>query len=1185
MINGRYELIEKIGEGRSSVFLCTDKESFNQKIALKVLTHSSNPEELKSFKNEFLNLKNLEHPNIVKAIERGTILESSYKNIPLDSKYFTLEYFPGKDLFSIAEYSEDDLIEIIIQISSVLFYLHQSNFIYFDLKPENILISFLNGKPQIKLIDFGLARHNQNTTDNNIFGTAEYIAPELLKREVFDHRVDLYSFGMLLYRLIYNRFPFDQNTEMGIYKAQLENGFEFPDSRFSPQIINIVKKLLSKNPSSRYRNSIRILQDIDPNIINTAAKIWAPANIFVDRIEPYSILINYLNNKSSSEVYSIKGSEGSGKSSLLNIIYNEFDEAILISYSKAKSGIDFIKEFFLKILFNEKVFYSISRELKDNIKDIISSPPVDIVEQINALFSKLSRECNFIILFDNFNNVDELTYDVLKNIIPILQVNNRKFIFAENPEVAVLSEGVSELHEINLASFTELDINKFLEKGYFKEFPRDDLKKIILKYADLLPGNIKTFLKDILLLDILDYKSDKIKISSDENTNKLLESSQEDIYELRILSLSNQELLVAELISLFEIAIDQKTAATILDLSAKEMDFIVSSLLQKNIILPVHLRNILNFTSEGLKTNVYNKVTNKKKLHHFTAQSIRLKITSFNRVELARQFELAEDYKESYEVIKEELSAAEKISAYSYNKKILQKYITFPLEFEDKFSLKSHLVYVLYNLSEFGITEILINELLDQNINEGSKDELLILKGSCLIGSGNIEEGKNLLNQLVVKIDDEVKILKLLAEVANAEYELNNYDEAAKICLKIINHNNADETEKGKCYSLLGMISIFKENNLGSALNNFVLAEKYYNNKGLNFKVAQMEKNIGNVYNMKGEYNKAEDYWNKSLEISSSSGNLDLEAKLLLNFGVYYFENLNFDKAIDYYNRALSIFSSLGNRSGQGLVKYNLGEIYLITCEFDNAIEAIENSIKIFNNLKNLNEEMESLFLLGKLSFIIGDFQNLSIVIKIMKNKITDEKIVDKHKTNYNFLLVLNSDLNLNTAEMIKSFSGIKNRYRETEDKINYFFTEVQLINYLINLQKFNEAAAELDDDYFLALCSENKLFNAERNYMFAILSIKSKSFGNSIDYLLEAFNYINESGITELSWKVLYQLAEIYFERGNYSKSEEFNTFAISVLDYIFNSIKNKNIRTVITESSERKEIYKRLLMMQQKY
>src|ERR1035438_1079092 len=1185
MINGRYEIIEKIGEGRSSVFLCSDRESFNQKIALKVLTNSNDTEDLTSFRNEFFNLKNLEHPNIVKAIDRGTVLESSYKNIPPGSKFFTLEYFPGKDLLSISKYSEDDLTEIIIQLSGVLFYLHQSNFIYYDLKPENILIAYSNGKPQIKLIDFGLAMHIYGLIEKNIFGTAEYIAPELLKREVYDHRVDLYSFGMLLYRVIYNKFPFDQYTAIGIYKAHLEQGYEFPDSGYSDKIIHIIKKLLSKDPSERYLNSIQILHEINQSLIKRSSINWAPANIFIDRTDAYSILINYLKDKTNSELYSVKGPEGSGKSFLLNKIHNEFDEAILINYNKAKSGLDFIKEFLFKVLFNGAIFDSISNDLKDKFKEIIFNPPIDIIEQIKALFSKISRDCNFFILFDNFNDIDELTREVLNNIIPILQVNKRKFILAENPDMTVLSADISELREINLTSFTESDLNEFLEKSYFKEFPRDDVKKIILLYADLLPGNIIGFLKDILLLGILDYQPDGIKISADENSGKLLQSSQEDIYKIRISSLSSQELLIAELISLFEIAIDHETAAILLDLSSQEMEIVVSSLLQKNIILPVHLRNILNFTSDGLKNYVYNKVPNKKELHYKNAKKIKRNIKNFNRVELARQFELSGEFKKSYVVIKEELTAAEKIAAYSYKKKILMKYLNFPLEHDNKSDIKSDLVYVLYNLSEFGNAERLINELLDQENNAGIKDELIILKGSCLIGSGNIEEGKNLLNQLIIKIDDKPKQLKLLAEVANAEYELNNYDEAAKICLKIINDNMADEIGKGKCYSLLGLIAIFKENNLVSAMNNFELAENYYINKGLNYKVAQMEKNIGNVYNLKGEHNKAEDYWNKSLEISASVGNLDLEAKLLLNYGIYFFDNLNIEKAIDYYNRALSIFVSLGNSNGQGLVKYNLGEIYLLTCEFEKSIEAVENSIKIFNNLKNLNEEMESLFLLGKLSYTIGDIQNLNTVIEVMKEKINDEKTVDKNKINYNFLKLLCLNSNGNLEDQIKSYRIIKNQYRELDDKINFFFASAQLIKHLIKLGYYDDADLELEDNSFSALCSENKLYNAEKNYLLAILSKDRTSFGNPIDYLLEAFKYINESSITELSWKVLFLLAEIYYERGNYSKSEEFNSFAISVMNFIFNNIKNENIKSFVMESSERKEVYLNLLNMQKNY
>jgi hypothetical protein len=141
------------------------------------------------------------------------------------------------------------------------------------------------------------------------------------------------------------------------------------------------------------------------------------------------------------------------------------------------------------------------------------------------------------------------------------------------------------------------------------------------------------------------------------------------------------------------------------------------------------------------------------------------------------------------------------------------------------------------------------------------------------------------------------------------------------------------------------------------------------------------------------------------------------------------------------------------------------------------------------------------------------------------------------------------------------------------------------LIKHLIKLGYYDEVASELEDNSFSALCSENKLYNAEKNYMLAILSTNKNSFGNPIDHLLEAFEYINESSITELSWKVLSRLAEIYYERGNFSKSEKFNSFAISVLDYIFNNIKNEKIKSIILESSERKDAYKKLLIMQQNY
>ena len=225
MINDRFEIIKKLGSGRSQVFLCVNRGNSNKEIAIKVLSNFGDADDLKSFRNEFNILKKTDHPNIIKAIEYGTVLESSYGEIPISSKFFTMEYFPGKNLLSVDDYSESALTEIIIQISSLLYYLHQSNYIYYDLKPENILIKWEDQKPVIKIIDFGLARYVPEITGNNISGTAEYIAPEILRRAAHDHRADLYSFGMLLYRLIYRKFPFNNLNEIDIYKSHIEDEY------------------------------------------------------------------------------------------------------------------------------------------------------------------------------------------------------------------------------------------------------------------------------------------------------------------------------------------------------------------------------------------------------------------------------------------------------------------------------------------------------------------------------------------------------------------------------------------------------------------------------------------------------------------------------------------------------------------------------------------------------------------------------------------------------------------------------------------------------------------------------------------------------------------------------------------------------------------------------------------------
>ena len=203
MINHRFEIIRQIGKGRSEVFLCKDFEISRKEVAVKFLPRNVDNNELLSFRNEYFLLQNLDHPNIIKAFDFGeTVKVDQAEPIDVGSHFISLEYFDSVELFKF-KYLKDErnLKEIIKQLCSVLYYLHQSNYIYYDLKPENILVSSISDTPQIKLIDLGLAEFIPYRSYTTIKGTAEYIAPELLKNEPHDFRVDLYSLGILLYKI------------------------------------------------------------------------------------------------------------------------------------------------------------------------------------------------------------------------------------------------------------------------------------------------------------------------------------------------------------------------------------------------------------------------------------------------------------------------------------------------------------------------------------------------------------------------------------------------------------------------------------------------------------------------------------------------------------------------------------------------------------------------------------------------------------------------------------------------------------------------------------------------------------------------------------------------------------------------------------------------------------------------
>ena len=1187
MINKRYIIGKKLGQGRSKVFNVIDTEFPEREVAAKFLPYNSSDEEKKSFRDEFFTLQKLDHPNIIKSFELNTILtkDDDDSEIEVFSPFITLEHFSSSELLQYTGLNDErKLILIIKQICSVLYYLHQSNYIYYDLKPENILVDEINGEPFIKIIDLGLSQYTLKEYEPSIKGTAYYIAPELLKNEMHDHTVDFYSLGIMLYRIVYGVFPFSSDDQLEIYKAHIEEEFSFPECNYSDKIVEVIKKLIKKSPVERYNNALQIIVDLGLPLDLNITKDIIPAKVFSDRKDAYNILTTYLNDKKSNEVFTVRGFDGSGKSSLLLEISEKNPLSILVENTKTKTGIDAIKYIFRKIILSEILYSEINKNFEKVLSNLFDSDNIKFIENIKQILNNLPQGIELIILLDDFNLYDDFTREVLVEIIPILQIKQSKIILSESSDYDHSASTLSNLCDIQLSQFTDHQLSEFLDLSYSPAFPKRELKKFILLYADLLPGNIKQFIKDLIILKVMIFNADSISFSASEDIVLALQSSHEEMYRLRLSNLNELELKLAQVISAFEISIEQTILAALLDVHQTDLKSILNELEKKNIIAPLNVSNAPQINSFGFKKYIYSTISNKIKFHVVLANSLKRLFPDFNTVELARQFELANEYERSVEVLKKEIDRAEKISAFNYKKTLLEKLLELPLSLVLSNQLRIELLKTLYKLSDYKTAIDNIYKVSLDKVSDEEKNQIHFIKGSSLIGLRKIEEGKEVLDKLLIGLNDKQLEQKILVELAYAEFDLNNFENAGYLCQKILTNIDASLEEQGKCYNLLGMIEFYAKNNYDNSLNYCLQALEKYELAKLPRRIAGVEINIGSVYYRINKKTKVIEYWDKALKTNQSIGNLEQQGMLYLNYGELYSQEMNIELAIDNFSKATEVFSSIGDPSNFALTLSNLGEVYISICDYQNSYDNLNKALLIFRELNNKEEEINTLFLIGKFWFIIGDYDELEKVIsKYEYNLYTEENLSERFQINYNYLKFMKNGLDVNISPDTNEFLKLIDKCKKLGELNLYVEILLLHVESLINAQKFDDSLKYLNDKNLVKQCEKNILFRAQREYLLGKIAQLSKieNLKSPIDYFESAYSLLENQSINELTWKVLFTMAETFWERGNIHKAKKPRLYAMELLNMISDHITNNKIRNAYIERADRKKALEKLKLM----
>jgi serine/threonine protein kinase len=1188
MINKRYIVSKKLGEGRSKVFNVIDTEFPEREVAAKILPASASNEEKDFFREEFFILQKLDHPNIIKSFELGTVLikeDDEDTEIEKFSNFLTMEYFPPTALLNYAGLKEEKkLNQIIKQICSALYYLHQSNYIYYDLKAENILVCESNGNPTVKIIDLGFAKHSLADYESNIKGTPYYLAPELLKNENHDYRVDFYSLGMLLYRIAYGKFPFKSENELSIYKAHIEDEFELGTTIYSKKLISVISRLIKKNPEERYKNALQIILDLQLPIDFELVKDFIPAKVFSDRKDAFNILSTYLTDKTSNEVFTVTGFDGSGKSTLMLEIFRKNQFSVFIENSKIKTGLEAIKYIFHKIILTEAIYYEKQKDYSKIIENLFDKTSYNFLESTKRVFNSLSSDINLTIIFDDYNLYDDFTRESLTEIIRIFQVKGVKVILTESSDFDHSSSSLNNLCTIQLNQFTDQQLSDFLDLSYYSLYPKKELKKYILLYSDLQPGNIKQFIKDLILLKVCRYDKAEITFQSSEDIVLALQSSHEELYRMRLSNLNSPELKLAQIISAFEISVEQTILAALLNVSQDNLKSILNELEKKNIIDPLNLSNAPKINSFNFKKYIYSTINNRTRFHLVLANSIKKLFADFNVMELARQFELANEHEQSVEYLEKEIKQAEEISAYSYKRTLLERALRLNLYEKTLNKLNFDLVNTFYKLSDYKLALQYLDNFSIEKFSTSEKEILLFIKGSCLIELRETLNGKNILTSLKSKISDKLLEETLLVELAFAEFDSNNFEEAQNYCNDILSNLKSSLENRGRVLNLLSMIDLQVHDNHQLAIEHALEALNKFELANIPRRIAGMYVNIGALYDMEGKNDKAEKFWQKALSINSEIGNLEQEGSILLNYGVFYHYNNNLEKAIENWELARRIFASIGVHNKLATAIGNMGEVYMELCDYQNAFDHLILAQKNFLQLYNRTEEANILFHLGKLWFVLGDLGELDLIINRIdidsfKNDDAFEIISTKFQVLKLFKSILSSETISNNNEIIYLVERIK------KSKDNNIFTYVILLisEQLIKFNKCAEAKLYLDDPLIVENTNKNILIKAQREFLFGKLAISESNLTAkpAIEHFEEAYTLIEGESITELTWKILYEITLIYWERGNFHKAKKPRHYAYELINMIGENISNSKIRTAYFNQPERKKAIEKLILI----
>ena len=251
---GKYHIVGQLGRGGMGTVYKAVDETLDREVAIKVLNPElADSEIMKRFRAEATTLAKLNHPEI------ATIYELFRSESDL---LMVMEFVKGETLDRLSDrlgpLPPDRAAYLIDKVLSALEHAHRAGIVHRDMKPANVMVTEMGG---VKIMDFGIARvrgAEHMTVDGYMMGTPAYMPPEQVLGQEVDGRADLYSVGVVFYRLLTGALPFKADTAIGMVQKQISDAptpLNFHRQGLPDWCETVLHRALAKSPADRFQTA------------------------------------------------------------------------------------------------------------------------------------------------------------------------------------------------------------------------------------------------------------------------------------------------------------------------------------------------------------------------------------------------------------------------------------------------------------------------------------------------------------------------------------------------------------------------------------------------------------------------------------------------------------------------------------------------------------------------------------------------------------------------------------------------------------------------------------------------------------------------------------------------------------------------------------------------------------------